>query len=93
MTLSCQLDWTDKNHSKEGTEIAFDQQSQKVRVGGHEVPAVISDSRITFQVDLGTGAPLGFAIDRMSGLITIVGMYEPIANGQCIVADPGHRAF
>jgi hypothetical protein len=83
VTLSCLVEETGTNHARRTWEIAFDQQNQIVTVGKTVSTAAITDDKITFRVDLGTGVPFSFAIDRTTGLIRVTGNSGVLYNGQC----------
>jgi hypothetical protein len=83
VVLSCIIEETATNHARRTWEIAFDQQYQIVTFGKTVSTAAISDAKITFRVDLGTGVPFSFAIDRATGLIRVTGSSGVLYNGQC----------
>jgi len=83
VVLSCIIEETATNHARRTWEIAFDQQNQIVTFGKTVATAAISEAKITFRVDLGTGVPFSFAIDRATGLIRVTGSSGVLYNGQC----------
>jgi hypothetical protein len=86
VVLSCLVEETGTNHARRTWEIEFDQQNQIVTVGKTVSTAAITDAKITFRVDLGTGVPFSFVIDRTTGLIRVSGNSGVLYNGQCKVA-------
>ena len=87
VVLSCLVEETGTNHARRTWEIEFDQQNQIVTVGKTVSTAAITDAKITFRVDLGTGVPFSFAIDRATGSIRVSGNSGVLYNGQCKVAS------
>ena|SRR5215831_8961119 len=87
VVLSCLVEETGTNHARRTWEIQFDQQNQIVTVGKTVSTAAITDAKITFRVDLGTGVPFSFAIDRTTGLIRVSGNSGVLYNGQCKVTN------
>jgi hypothetical protein len=87
VVLSCLVEETGTNHARRTWEILFDQQNQIVTVGKTVSTAAITDAKITFRVDLGTGVPFSFAIDRTTGLIRVSANSGVLYNGQCKVAS------
>ncbi len=92
VTLSCVVDETAPKHGRLTWEIKFDQRNQLVYIGSNVITAAITDARIDFRVDLGTGVPMTFAIDRGTGSIGVIGTRGPLYNGQCKVIDPSRPA-
>jgi hypothetical protein len=92
VTLSCVVDEAAPKHGRLNWEIRFDQRSQLVYIGSNVITAAITDARIDFRVDLGTGVPMTFAIDRATGAIGVTGSRGVLYNGQCKTADPSHPA-
>ena len=90
VVLSCTLTETGPNHARRTWDISFDQQNQLAFIGKTVATAAITDATITFRVDLGTGVPFYFAIDRKTGIISVTGSAGALYNGQCKVADPAH---
>jgi hypothetical protein len=89
--LSCTVTETGPNHARRTWEISFDQQNQLVYIGKTVSTASITDTTITFRVDLGTGVPFSFAIDRKTGVISVTGSAGVLYNGQCMVIAPAHH--
>jgi hypothetical protein len=87
VTLSCLVEETGAKHARRSFEIAFDRQNQLVYIGKTVATAAITESSITFRVDLGTGIPFSFAIDRTTGFISVTGSVSVLYKGQCRVAD------
>jgi hypothetical protein len=91
VTLSCIAEETGAKHARRSWEIAFDRQNQLVYIGNTVSPAAITETSITFRVDLGTGIPYSFAIDRTTGFISVTGSVSVMYKGQCEVADASHQ--
>jgi hypothetical protein len=87
VVLSCLVVETGTNHARRTWEIEFDQQNQIVTIGNTVSTAAITDAKITFRVDLGTGVPFSFAIDRTTGSIRVTGNSGVLYNGQCKAAN------
>jgi hypothetical protein len=92
VTLSCSVDEAAPKHGRLNWEIRFDQRNQLVYIGANVITAAITDARIDFRVDLGTGLPMTFAIDRATGAIGVTGSRGILYNGQCKVVDPSQRS-
>jgi hypothetical protein len=92
VVLSCAVEESGPNHARRLWEITFDQKNQLVYLVKTTATAAITDSKITFRVDLGTGVPFSFAIDRTTGSIKVTGSSGSLYSGQCKVIDPSHRA-
>ena len=80
-------------HAQRAMEVVFNERAQYVTVNGKTAIADISDTRITFRVELSAGAPLDFAVDRASGAINILSTNSSaktklIYTGQCKATDP-----
>jgi hypothetical protein len=92
--LTCLWQSTEPHPQQQTVEVAFDQATQRAEVAGNGyVPAVISDTQISFVLGVQTTAAIYFTIDRTTGIITVKGKYEVLFNGKCAIADPTHRAF
>jgi hypothetical protein len=89
--LSCTVEESGPNHARRMWELTFDQKNQLVYIANTMSTAAITDSKITFRVDLGNGVPLSFAIDRVTGSIRVSGSAGSLYSGQCKVAEPAHR--
>lgn len=89
--LTCVWQSRGPGHEKRTFEITFDQQMQRAQVSGNfSLPATISDSRISFAVNL-SGSIFQYAIDRVSGFGTITIKDEVMYSGLCSPVDPAHR--
>jgi hypothetical protein len=89
--LSCVWQSRGPGHEKRAFEITFDQQMQRAQVSGnYSLPATISDTRISFAVNL-SGSIFQYVIDRTSGFGTITIKDEVMYSGLCSSADPAHR--
>ncbi len=91
-TLVCLLE-DSVTHAQRSLEVVFNERAQYVTVNGKTAIADISDTSITFRVELAAGAPLDFAVDRASGAINIVSTNSSaktklIYTGQCKATDP-----
>lgn len=91
VVLSCAVEESGPNHARRLWEITFDQKNQLVYLAKTTATAAITDSKITFRVDLGTGVPFSFVIDRTTGFIRVSGSSGSLYSGQCKVVDPSHR--
>jgi hypothetical protein len=74
-------------------EVVFNERAQYVTVNDKTAIADISNTSITFRVELAPGAPLDFAVDRASGAINITSTNSSaktklIYTGQCKATDP-----
>ncbi len=92
VVLSCAVEETGPNHARRMWELRFDQTNQLVYIAKTMSTAAITDSKITFRVDLGNGVPLSFAIDRSNGSIRVTGSSGPLYSGQCKTVDAPRRA-
>jgi len=90
--LSCDWQSHGPGHEKRAFEIIFDQQWQRAEVGGNNsLPATISDTRISFAVNL-SGSIFQYEIDRTSGFGTLTIRNEVMYSGMCRISDtPSHR--
>ncbi len=80
-------------HAQRPLEVVFNERAQYVTVNGKTAIADISNTSITFRVELSAGAPLDFAFDRASGTINIVSTNSSAKNkliytGQCRAIGP-----
>jgi hypothetical protein len=80
-------------HAQRTLEVVFNERAQYVTVNGKTAIADISNTSITFRVELAAGAPLDFAVDRASGAINITSTNSSaktklIYTGQCKATDP-----
>jgi hypothetical protein len=87
VVLSCAVEESGPNHGRRLWELSFDQKNQLVYVAKTMSTAAITDSKITFRVDLGNGVPLSFAIDRTTWLIRVSGAAGSLYSGQCKPVD------
>jgi hypothetical protein len=91
VVLSCAVEESGPNHARRLWELRFDQKNQLVYIANTMSTAAITDSKITFRVDLGNGVPLSFAIDRSTGFIRVAGSSGSLYTGQCKTVDPSRR--
>ena len=91
VVMSCAMEESGPNHARRTWELTFDQKNQLVYIAKTTSTAAITDSKITFRVDLGNGVPLSFAIDRASGSIRVTGSAGSLYSGQCKLVDPSRR--
>jgi hypothetical protein len=91
VVLSCAVEESGPNHARRLWELRFDQKNQLVYIAKTMSTAAITDSKITFRVDLGNGVPLSFAIDRSTGFIRVTGSSGSLYTGQCKTVDPLRR--
>ena len=91
VVLSCAVEESGPNHARRLWELTFDQKNQLVYLAKTVSTAAITESKITFRVDLGTGVPFSFAIDRMTGFIRVTGSAGSLYSGQCKTVDQPHR--
>jgi hypothetical protein len=92
VTLSCIVDETAPKHGRLTWEITVDQHDQLIYIGTNTITAAITDARIEFRVDLESGVPMSFVIDRTTGVIGVTGSRGVLYNGQCKVVEPSHPA-
>jgi hypothetical protein len=91
--LSCVWQSRGPAHEKRAFEITIDQQMQRAQVSGNiSLPASISDTRISFAVNL-SGSIFQYMIDRTSGFGSVTIKDEVMYSGMCRVADPTHRTL
>jgi hypothetical protein len=89
--LSCVWQSTGPAHEKRAFAISFDQHEQRAQIGANpSLPATISDSQISFSVNL-SGSILLYSIDRSSGFGTITIRDKVMYSGMCKSADPGNK--
>ena len=91
VVMSCAVEESGPNHARRMWELTFDQKNQLVYIAKTTSTAAITDSKITFRVDLGNGVPLSFAIDRATGSIRVSGSAGSLYSGLCTVVDPLRR--
>ena len=87
IAMSCAVQDTTPKHAQRTWELSFDPANQLVYIVKTVATAAITAARITFRVDLGTGVPFSFDIDRASGAIRVSGSSGALYTGQCIVKD------
>jgi hypothetical protein len=87
IVMSCAVEESGPNHARRLWELRFDQVNQLVYIANTTSTAAITDSKISFRVDLGNGVPLSFAIDRSSGSIHVTGSGGSLYSGQCKIVD------
>jgi hypothetical protein len=86
--LSCVWQSRGPAHEKRAFEITIDQQMQRAQVSGNiSLPASISDTRISFAVNL-SGSIFQYMIDRTSGFGSVTIKDEVMYSGMCSVAHP-----
>ena len=88
VVLSCAVEESGPNHARRIWELRFDQKNQLVYIGKTMSTAAITASKITFRVDLGTGVPFSFAIERTTGLIRVTGSVGALYSGVCKPVNP-----
>ena len=88
--MSCAVEESGPNHARRQWELRIDQKNQLIYIQNNMSIASITDSKITFRVDLGNGVPLSFAIDRSTGSIRVTGSSGSLYSGQCKVIAPSH---
>jgi hypothetical protein len=91
VVMSCAVEESGPNHARRQWELSFDQKNQLVYIAKTMSTAAITESKITFRVDLGNGVPLSFAIDRSTGFIRVTGSAGSLYSGQCKTVDPSRR--
>lgn len=87
VAMSCAVQDTTPNHARRTWDLTFDQANQLVSIANTVATAAITQAAITFRVDLGTGVPFSFAIDRLSGAIRVSGTAGALYTGQCKVKE------
>jgi hypothetical protein len=92
VVMSCAVEESGPNHARRMWELKFDRKNQLVYIANAMSTAAITDSKITFRVDLGNGVPLSFTIDRTTGLIRVTGSAGSLYSGLCKVIEPSHPA-
>ena len=90
VVMSCAVEESGPNHARRLWELRIDQKNQLVYIQDHMSIAAITDSKITFRVDLGNGVPLSFAVDRSTGSIRVSGSAGSLYSGQCKIVDSRH---
>jgi hypothetical protein len=83
VVLSCAVEESGPNHARRIWELRFDQKNQLVYIGKTMSTAAITEGKITFRVDLGTGVPFSFTIDRSTGVIRVTGNAGALYSGVC----------
>jgi hypothetical protein len=87
VAMSCNVQDTTPKHAPRTFDLSFDQSDQLVYISKTVAPASITQAVISFRVDLGTGVPFSFTIDRMSGVIRVTGTAGALYNGECKVVE------
>jgi hypothetical protein len=87
VAMSCAVQDTTVNHARRTWELSFDQANQLVYIAKTVATAAITEAMINFRVDLGTGVPFTFVIDRASGAIRVSGSSGALYTGQCKVIE------
>ena len=85
--MSCAVQDTTVNHARRTWEISFDQANQLVYIAKTVATAAITQASINFRVDLGTGVPFTFFIDRANGAIRVTGSAGALYTGECKVIE------
>jgi hypothetical protein len=88
VVMSCSVEESGPNHAHRSWELRFDQTNQLAYIANTMSTAAITDSKISFRVDLGNGVPLSFAIDRSTGVIRVTGNSGSLYSGQCKTVAP-----
>lgn len=83
VVMSCTVEESGPSHARRVWELRFDQTNQLVYIAKTMSTAAITDTKISFRVDLGTGVPFSFSIDRASGIIRVTGSAGSLYSGQC----------
>jgi hypothetical protein len=92
ISLSCIWQSHGPGHEKRSFEITIDPQNQRAQIGDvSSLPATISDTRISFAVNL-SGSIFQYDIDRISGFGSITIKDEVMYSGLCQVAAPARRS-
>jgi hypothetical protein len=90
--LSCVWQSHGSSHEKRTFDIVFDKQAQRAQLSGNDyLPATISDTQISFAVNL-SGSIFQYFIDRKSGFGTITIKDEVMYSGVCKIADSSHAS-
>jgi hypothetical protein len=90
VAMSCAVQDTTVNHARRTWDLSFDQANQLVYIAKTVATAAITQATITFRVDLGTGVPFTFFIDRASGAIRVTESAGALYTGECkVVAARG----
>jgi hypothetical protein len=87
VAMSCIVQDTTPKHAQRTFDLSFDQANQLVYISQSVATAAITQSTITFRVDLASGVPFSFAIDRLTGVIHVTGTAGALYNGQCKVVE------
>jgi hypothetical protein len=87
VAMSCDVQDTSVNHVRRTWQLSFDQTNQLAYIAKTVATAAITAATISFRVDLGTGVPFSFVIDRASGSIRVTGGAGTLYNGVCKVAS------
>ena len=87
IAMSCSVEDTTAKHARRTFDLSYDQSDQLVYISKTTATAAITSTMITFRVDLGTGVPFNFAINRTSGAITVTANAGALYNEQCKVVE------
>jgi hypothetical protein len=87
VSMSCEVQDTTVNHARRTWELSFDPANQLAYIANTVATAAITTATINFRVDLGTGVPFTFFIDRSSGAIRVTGSAGALYTGQCKVVE------
>jgi hypothetical protein len=87
VAMSCVVQDTTPKHAQRTFELSFDQANQLVYISKSMATAAITPSTISFRVDLASGVPFSFAIDRLTGVIRVTGTAGALYNGECKVVE------
>ena len=88
VVMSCAVEESGPNHARRVWELRFDPTNQLVYIANTMSTAAINDTKITFRVDLGTGVPFSFSIDRATGIIHVSGSAGSLYSGLCKPVKP-----
>src|SRR6202789_4380114 len=67
VVMSCAVEESGPNHARRTWELTFDQKNQLVYIAKTTSTAAITDTKITFRVDLANGRSMRFAIEHTCG--------------------------
>lgn len=88
VVMSCTVEESGPSHARRVWELRFDQANQLVYIAKTMSTAAITDTKISFRVDLGTGVPFSFIIDRATGAIHVSGSAGSLYSGLCKAVKP-----
>lgn len=87
IAMSCSVEDTTPKHARRTFDLSFDQSDQLVYISKTTATAAITPVTVTFRVDLGTGVPFNFVINRATGAISVSANASALYNGQCKVVE------